>query len=110
MHFFDLLLWIFGGVKKNTVTLHNNIRAAGELELEKADVNWMLSIDATALPADVRKEGKRTCRLLIINNEAIEFSDGFEELHTKSYEEIITGRGFPISETMQAIDLVHKIR
>lgn len=110
VHFFDILIWIFGNVKENTVTEHNAVNASGKLELEKASVTWMLSIDANALPDAAKIAGKRTYRSLTINAEAIEFSDGFTELHTESYNEIIKGRGFLISETKAAIELVHQIR
>ena len=110
VHFFDMLLWIFGDVKGNVVTKHTADTAAGTLELEKATVNWMLSIDADTLPAAVKARGKRTFRTLTINNEAIEFSDGFTELHTQSYHDIINGKGFRLSETRKAIELVHDIR
>lgn len=110
VHFFDMLLWIFGDVKWNVVTKHTADTAAGTLELEKATVNWMLSIDAETLPAAIKAQGKRTFRTLTINNEAIEFSDGFTELHTQSYNDIISGKGFRLSETRKAIELVHDIR
>ena len=110
VHFFDMLLWIFGDVKQNTVNQHNNQTASGELELEKANVNWMLSIDAGTLPVELRAAGKTTFRTLTIDDESFEFSDGFMELHTKSYEEILKGNGFRVSETLKAIELVHAIR
>jgi UDP-N-acetyl-2-amino-2-deoxyglucuronate dehydrogenase len=110
VHFFDMLLWIFGDVKQNTVTQHDQITAAGELELEKANISWMLSIDVNALPADARAAGKRTFRSLSVNDEAFEFSDGFTELHTQSYADIIAGNGFTLSDTKKAIELVHDIR
>ena len=73
-------------------------------------MDWFLSIDAGTLPEEVKKEGKRTFRTLTIDGDAFEFSEGFTELHTRSYEEIIAGRGFPISETRKAIELVSEIR
>jgi UDP-N-acetyl-2-amino-2-deoxyglucuronate dehydrogenase len=110
VHFFDMLLWIFGDVKENRVEKHTHDTAAGKLILEKADVNWFLSIDANTLPPDVQKEGKRTFRSLTIDEEAFEFSEGFTELHTRSYEEVIAGRGFPLSETRKAVQIVCDIR
>lgn len=110
VHFFDMLMWIFGPVVENNVRLHTRDTAAGNLVLQKANVNWMLSIDENGLPADVRAAGKRTYRILSIDGEAFEFSEGFTELHTKSYDEIIKGNGFPIIETRAAIELVHNIR
>jgi UDP-N-acetyl-2-amino-2-deoxyglucuronate dehydrogenase len=110
VHFFDMLIWIFGDVKSNNVTEHTAHTASGELELEKANINWMLSIDANTLPADAKAAGKRTYRTLTIDGEGFEFSDGFTELHTKSYDEILNGNGFRISETLKAIELAHAIR
>lgn len=110
VHFFDMLMWIFGDVKESKVTALSNQSASGHLELEKASVNWSLSIDANTLPKDVKAAGKRTYRMLNIDGESFEFSDGFTELHTQSYAEIIAGRGFPMSETRKAIELVHQIR
>ena len=110
VHFFDMLIWIFGDVKQNTVTEHTAHTASGELELEKANINWMLSIDANTLPDEAKAAGKRTFRTLTINGEGFEFSDGFTELHTKSYDEILKGNGFRIKETKAAIELVHEIR
>jgi UDP-N-acetyl-2-amino-2-deoxyglucuronate dehydrogenase len=110
VHFFDMLIWIFGAVKENKVSQHTRDTAAGTLELEKANVHWMLSIDAAALPNDIKAAGKRTYRTLTIDGDAFEFSEGFTELHTKSYEQIIAGNGFPVSETRAAIQLVHEIR
>lgn len=110
VHFFDMLIWIFGNVKENKVVEHTKVTASGKLELEKASVNWMLSIDAETLPADIKAAGKRTYRTLTINNQSIEFSDGFTELHTQSYQDIINGNGFRLSDTKKAIETVHDIR
>ncbi|MEO7393919.1 MAG: Gfo/Idh/MocA family oxidoreductase [Chitinophagaceae bacterium] len=110
VHFFDMLIWIFGDVIENKVIQHNNNTAAGYLELEKATVNWMLSIDADTLPVEAKAAGKRTFRRLIIDGDAFEFSDGFTELHTQSYKDIIDGKGFHLRETKKSIDLVHKVR
>ncbi len=110
VHFYDMLLWIFGDVKTSTVSEHSNDTAAGKLELENADVEWLLSINADKLPQEAKDKGMRTSRTLTIDGEGFEFSDGFTELHTKSYEEIINGNGFRISETLSAIKLVHQIR
>jgi UDP-N-acetyl-2-amino-2-deoxyglucuronate dehydrogenase len=110
VHFFDMLIWIFGDVKENVVQEHSNHRASGILSLEKADVNWMLSIDAELLPEEAQKEGKRTFRSLNIDGEEFEFSEGFTELHTRSYEQILADKGFPLQETKKSIQLVHDIR
>lgn len=110
VHFFDMLMWIFGPVNENKVRLHTKDAAAGRLLLQKANVNWMLSIDENAIPAPIRATGKRTYRTLTIDGESFEFSEGFTDLHTKSYEAIIQGNGFGINETKPAIELVHEIR
>ena len=110
IHFFDMLIWIFGDVKTNEVIQHSPETASGKLELESANVNWFLSIDANTLPTDVKQAGKRTFRSLTIDDEAFEFSEGFTELHTRSYEEILKGNGFPVGEARKSIELVHAIR
>lgn len=110
VHFFDMLQWVFGTVKENTVHIHTHDRAAGYLEFEKARVRWFLSINADTLPVDVRKQGKRTYRSINIEGEEIEFSDGFTDLHTVSYRHILEGRGFRIGEARTAIEMVYHIR
>ena len=110
IHFFDMLMWIFGNVKSNKVSQHTDDTASGYLELERANVNWFLSIDANSLPAEAKEAGKRTFRSMTIDGNEFEFSEGFTELHTKSYEEILKGNGFPISETRKSIEVVHEIR
>ena len=110
VHFFDMLMWIFGDVKQNYVMQHNATTASGILELKKATVKWMLSIDANTLPEEIKASGKRTFRTLEIDGDAFEFSEGFTELHTESYKNIIAGKGFPLSENRKAIELVHNIR
>lgn len=110
IHFFDMLLWIFGGVKSMGVTKLDADAAAGYLELEKARVSWNLSINYDHLPDDVKAAGKRTYRSLTMEGEEIEFSEGFTDLHTKSYDEILKGRGFGLQEASASIDLAHKIR
>lgn len=110
VHFFDMLLWIFGDVKETIVNEHSAETASGRLELEKASVNWFLSIDANTLPDDVKKAGKRTFRSLTVDGDEFEFSEGFTELHTHSYEEVLKGNGFRLTETLPSIKLVHQIR
>lgn len=110
IHFFDMLIWIFGDVISNEVHEHSDQTAHGKLELAKANVDWFLSIDANTLPPDSRQSGKRTFRTLTIDGEEFEFSEGFTELHTRSYEEILKGNGFPVEETRKSIQLVHEIR
>ncbi len=96
IHFFDMLTWIFGNVKDNIVNLHTHDRASGILLLEKARVRWFLSINSETLPQEIKKSGKTTFRSITINGEEIEFSEGFTDLHTRSYEEILNGNGFEI--------------
>ncbi len=110
VHFYDMLQWVFGPVKENIVHLHTHDRAAGYFEFEKAKVRWFLSINAETLPEDVRAKGKRTYRSINIEGEELEFSDGFTDLHTLSYRDILNGGGFRIGEARAAIEIVHNIR
>jgi len=110
VHFFDMLIWIFGDVKKNKVKQHDANTAAGFLELENANVNWFLSIDSGELPPKAKSAGLRTFRALTIDKEEFEFSGGFTDLHTMSYQEILKGNGFSIAESKKAIELVYQIR
>jgi UDP-N-acetyl-2-amino-2-deoxyglucuronate dehydrogenase len=111
IHFFDMLLWIFGEVKGNYVYEHTNRRAAGMLQLEKARVKWFLSINREDLPKEHRaKEGNRAYRLITVNNEELEFSEGFTDLHTKVYEATLSGNGFGLGDARPALDLVYQIR
>jgi UDP-N-acetyl-2-amino-2-deoxyglucuronate dehydrogenase len=110
IHFFDMLIWVFGAVKRVEIKNMTKDAAAGYLELAQARVNWNLSIRYEDLPESVRAQGKRTYRSLKMNGEEIEFSDGFTELHTKSYAGILSGNGFGLKEAKPSIDLVHQIR
>lgn len=110
VHFYDMLQWVFGPVKENIVHIHTHDRAAGYFEFEKAKVRWFLSINAETLPEDVRAKGKRTYRSINIEGEELEFSDGFTDLHTLSYRDILNGCGFRIGEARAAIEIVHHIR
>ena len=110
VHFYDMLQWIFGGVRENIVHIHTHDRAAGYLEFDKARVRWFLSINADTIPAEVLAKGKRTYRSINIEGEELEFSDGFTDLHTESYRHILEGHGFRIGEARTAIDIVHQIR
>lgn len=110
VHFYDMLSWIFGELKQNIVHLHEHDRAAGYLEFKRARVRWFLSIDYNTIPTEVSNAGKRTFRELNINGETFEFSDGFTELHTHSYKEILAGNGFRLSEAKTAVQIVHDIR
>lgn len=110
VHFFDMLTWVFGNVVENTVNQLTDDTAAGQLVLQKARVNWFLSIDYMQIPAEVRAAGKRTFRTLNMEGAEIEFSDGFTELHTDSYRNILNGHGFGILESKRAIEIVSQIR
>lgn len=110
IHFFDMLMWIFGPVKENIVQVYNEDKAAGFMQLEKARVRWFLSIDANDLPKEALETGKRTFRSITIQGAESEFSEGFTELHTESYKEIIKGNGFGLQEAYPSIELVHSIR
>jgi UDP-N-acetyl-2-amino-2-deoxyglucuronate dehydrogenase len=110
IHFFDMLLWIFGAVKSSTVTSSQADSAEGRLELQRARVNWFLSINYDHIPAAVRQSGKRTFRTLRIENEELEFSEGFTDLHTTSYQQILEGKGFGIADAKPSIELAHSIR
>lgn len=110
VHFFDMLIWVFGNVQENVVTSHTNDTASGFLLLEKARVNWFLSIDYNQIPEEMKLAGKKTYRTLQLEGESIEFSDGFTELHTRSYQDILNGKGFGIDLAKKAIEIVHDIR
>ncbi|MEJ2614210.1 MAG: Gfo/Idh/MocA family oxidoreductase, partial [Ignavibacteriaceae bacterium] len=109
IHFFDMLIWLFGGVKSNIVHLYEKDRAAGFLELDKADIQWFLSIDKKDLPDGING-GDTTFRSIEVDGEEINFSSGFTDLHTRIYEDTISGNGFGIKEARPSIMLVHKIR
>ena len=109
VHFFDLLLWLFGDVERSTVHLQERRKMAGALKLERADVRWFLSTDADDLPEHVREKGGFAHRSMTYDGEEIEFSDRFTELHTKVYEEILAGRGTGIRDARPAIELVYRI-
>ena len=110
IHFFDMLLWIFGGLKGLEVISLAPDHAAGRLLLENARVKWSLSINYDHLPEEVKATGKRTFRSLTMEGNEIEFSEGFTDLHTRSYEGIIRGEGFGLEDARPSIELVHRIR
>jgi len=110
IHFFDMLLWVFGDIKNLKINSYEADKASGFLELQKARVNWMLSINENDLPTEAKSKGKRTFRSLKMDGSEIEFSDGFTELHTKSYLEILSGRGFGLNDARPSIELAHEIR
>ncbi len=110
IHFFDLLIWLFGNVDQSTVTIRDRRKMAGTLEMEWASVNWFLSVDETDLPNQGVVEGKPAFRSLTVDGEELEFSTGFTDLHTRVYEEILAGRGFTLNDARPSIELVYDIR
>lgn len=110
VHFYDMLLWIFGPLESHVVHLASHDRCSGIIHLKRANIRYMLSINCELLPEEARKEGKTTYRVLAINGKEIEFSRGFTELHTESYRQILEGKGFGLEDAYPAIDLVYRIR
>ncbi len=110
IHFFDMLGWIFGEVRDNKVHVLETNRAAGFLRLDKARVRWLLSLDYDDIPEKIKQQGKRTYRSLNMDGREIEFSDGFTDLHTATYLEILAGRGFRLSDSKHSVNIVYHIR
>ena len=110
IHFFDLLIWLFGKPQQSVVHLSERRKMAGFIELQNADVKWYLSIDHSDLPEDIIKNKKNTYRSIRIDDEEIEFTEGFTDLHTEVYKGILEGKGFGISDARPSIELVHSIR
>ena len=105
-----MLTWLFGNIRENTVHIHTHDRACGYLELDKARVRWFLSINPETLPDAGKAKGARTFRSITVDGEEIEFSEGFTDLHTRSYEAILNGQGFGLDEAATAVQIVHDIR
>ncbi|MBK9271305.1 MAG: Gfo/Idh/MocA family oxidoreductase [Saprospiraceae bacterium] len=110
VHFYDLLAWLFGSLQNQIVHLQAPDRVAGYLEYERAKVRYFLSIDYHTLPEVVKSAGKRTFRALLINGKEFEFSEGFGDLHTISYQHILEGQGFGLEESRPSIETVYAIR
>jgi len=110
VHFFDMLTWIFGDVKRNKVNFLKGDKAAGYLELERARVRWFLSIDYEDIPTQIKEAGQRTFRSITIDGEEIEFSGGFTDLHTVSYKNILEGKGYGLEAARKSIQTVYTIR
>ncbi|QFR33425.1 Gfo/Idh/MocA family oxidoreductase [Ancylobacter sp. TS-1] len=110
VHFFDMLHFMFGKVQESWVHLRGDTRAAGYLEFERARVRWFLSVELEDVPAAIRETGQRTYRSILIDGEEFEFSGGFTDLHQRSYEEILAGRGFGIDDNREAINTVAGMR
>ncbi len=110
IHFFDMLMWIFGEVQNNIVHYYSDSKAAGFLQLKNARIRWFLSIDSEDLPLRIKQTGQRTFRSILIDGNETEFSDGFADLHTASYKEIINGNGFGLEVSYPTINTVYTIR
>ena len=110
VHFFDMLIWIFGNPVVNTVHISEDKRAAGFLQLERARVRWFMSLDYNSVPKEQKDKGLRTYRSITVDGKEIEFSGGFTDLHTTSYKGILKGNGFALSEARKSIETVYTIR
>jgi UDP-N-acetyl-2-amino-2-deoxyglucuronate dehydrogenase len=110
IHFFDLLIWLFGAVQSSELHLSELNKMAGFIELENADVSWFLSADRNDLPADMIGQKISTFRSIEYNGVEIQFSSGFTDLHTRVYEETLAGKGFGIDDARPSIELVQKMR
>jgi len=110
IHFFDLLLWLFGGVQRSQVHLREEHRASGFLELQRADVQWYLSTDMTDLPFAAEPGKRTTFRSITVDGREVEFSQGFTDLHTRVYQQILGGGGFGIDTARPSIELTSSIR
>jgi len=110
VHFFDMLGWIFGNMKSSIVHRRQDDCAAGVLELERARIRWFLSVNADHLPEAQRSKGQRTFRSITVGGQEIEFSEGFGDLHTVSYQEILAGRGYGLRDARASIEIVQMIR
>lgn len=110
IHFFDMLIWIFGKVQLNIVHILEETKGSGYLELERARVRWFLSVDEATLPEAVRASGQKTYRSITVDGEEVEFSKGFTDLHTVSYQEILDGKGFGLEEARASVETAYAIR
>jgi UDP-N-acetyl-2-amino-2-deoxyglucuronate dehydrogenase len=110
IHFFDLVLWLFGSCRRSELHLQAEDKMAGMLELEHADVTWFLSIDAADLPAGSLDKGEPAFRSLTMDGQELEFSSGFTDVHTEVYRDVLAGRGFGLADARPAVELVHALR
>ncbi len=110
IHFFDMLSWIFGDIRENEIHVHTHDRAAGFLELERGNVRWFLSINYDTIPDPIKATGARTFRSITVDGKEVEFSNGFNDLHTLSYEDVLQGNGFGLATAANAVQMVHDIR
>jgi UDP-N-acetyl-2-amino-2-deoxyglucuronate dehydrogenase len=110
VHFFDMLGWVFGDYKGVELSVIQPEKAGGKLYFQHANVNWFLSVDDRDLPAEAVAMGKRTFRKINIEDQELEFSDGFTDLHTESYRNILSGGGFGIEDARKSIEIVSQLR
>ncbi len=110
IHFFDMLIWLFGSVKYQEVHVSESKKMAGFIELDRANVRWFLSADNTDLPEQAKQNSIPTFRSITIDGDEIEFSGGFADLHTLVYKDILEGRGYGIEDARPSLNLVSSIR
>jgi UDP-N-acetyl-2-amino-2-deoxyglucuronate dehydrogenase len=110
IHFFDMLIWLFGTQERSLVHTRDEWRTGGNLELKRADVSWFMSADPADLPAEATNAKRTTFRSITVDGEEVEFSEGFTDLHTRSYQEILAGKGFGIGDARASIELAHLVR
>jgi UDP-N-acetyl-2-amino-2-deoxyglucuronate dehydrogenase len=110
VHFYDMLCWIFGDVEENIVHVKRADANAGFMKLKNANVRWFLSVNYDHLPKELKAGGQSTYRSITVDGEELEFSSGFTDLHTRSYEEILKGKGFGLDEAYGSINTVSTIR
>jgi UDP-N-acetyl-2-amino-2-deoxyglucuronate dehydrogenase len=110
VHFYDMLCWIFGDMVESIVHLKTADANAGYLKLKHANVRWFLSVNYEYIPEEIKASGQRTYRSITVDGDEIEFSGGFTDLHTRSYEEILNGNGFGLDEACRSIEIVSDIR
>jgi len=110
IHFFDLLIWLFGNVVSNEVHVSDPMHTGGHLELERANVRWFLSVNRDDLPTEIAEKGQTTFRSITLDGTEIEFSGGFTDLHTEVYKRTLDGNGFGLEDARPSIELAHDIR
>ena len=110
VHFFDMLLWIFGAFKSIMVQTHSSTEASGTLELERAHIRWQYSINAEQLPGEIVKQNKRTYKMMVVDGMEIDFADSSENLHSALYQEVLNGNGIGLSEARRSIELLYKLK
>ncbi len=110
IHFFDMLIWTFGAVQESHLHCMDERTAAGHLELERASVRWLLSLDVGFVPQQLAARGQRTFRSITVDGQELEFSEGFTDLHTETYRDILSGGGFKIGDIRPSIELAHQLR